>query len=453
LEIDAAVNAVYPIVDENLVEFTNLPKSVLTNGGNIAVMSELPIRLAPQTPEAWQHLIWEALDAFSPGAPIDDLNLLAGRQRQVERLLDIVMQRGQHAILYGERGVGKSSLANTFSVRLIGPTRTLTSVRVSCDPGDDFTRLWRKVLRRLSAEGEALADKYKDSIYPDDIVLDLSAFSLNTTPIIIFDEFDQLQDEGAKLLMATTIKDLSDEPSARATLIVVGVADSVGDLIANHESISRCLKQIPMHRMQPSELKQIILARLPPLGMSIQPDALAYVVALSRGLPHYTHMFGQQAAKKALEARTLMIDTSHVEAAMPSCIEDTDQTVRAQYHAATISPRAGNIYKEVLLAAALAPVDDLGYFAPAALQTPLTAILGRPAKVALFGQHLKNLCDSDHGDILEQVGTERRYRYRFADPMMQPFILMNGIRNDLVSRQQVAQLAASYYEPGLSIEF
>jgi DNA polymerase III delta prime subunit len=412
----------------------------------------LPIPTTPQTPEDWQHRIWEALDAFSPGAPIDDLNLLAGRTRQVARLLDIVMQRGQHAILYGERGVGKSSLANTFSVKLLGGVRTLTFVRVNCDPSDNFSRLWRKVFRRLSTNGESLSDKYSDIIYPDDIVLEMSGFSLNTTPIIIFDEFDRLTDLEARMLMANTIKNLSGEP-IRATIIIVGVADSVGDLIEDHESISRCLRQVPMHRMQPSELRQIITDRLPSLGMDIQQDALAYIAALSRGLPHYTHLFGQRAARKALEGNILIINNSHVEAAMPDCIEDVDQTVREQYHVATISPRAGNIYKEVLLAAALAPVDDLGYFAPAALQQALSTILNRPAKVSLFGQHLKILCDPNHGNMLEQVGTDRRYRYRFADPMMQPFILMNGIRDRLVTREQVEKLAASYYEPKFSIEF
>jgi hypothetical protein len=407
----------------------------------------------PKDDAGWQTLTWEAMEAFTPGAPIDDLNLLAGRKRQVERLVDIVMQRGQHAILYGERGTGKSSLAGTFPIRLAaGPTRTLSCVRVNCDPSDNFTRLWRKVFRRLSIGGEPLSDKYPAEIYPDDVLIELSSFSLNTIPIIIFDEFDRLRDQNAKTLIANTIKDLSDEPT-RATIIIVGVAESVGDLIADHESISRCLRQVPIHRMQPSELRQIIVDRLPGLGLDIQPDALAYIVALSRGLPHYTHLFGQQAAKKALKQRRLLIDVSHVEAALPACIGDTDQTVREQYHAATLSPRAGNIYKEVLLAAALASVDDLGYFSPAALQAPLTVILHKPAKVSLFGQHLKTLCDSDHGNILEQVGTERRYRYRFADPMMQPFILMNGIRSRLVTREQVAQLAASYYEPKFDIEF
>src|SRR5262249_10680837 len=157
----------------------------------------------------------------------------------------------------------------------------------------------------------------------------------------------------------------------------------------------------PMHRMFPYELREIVTARLPPLGMDVQPDALAHMIALSRGLPHYAHLFGQQAAKKALQSRKLIIDLSHIEAALPECIEETDQSVRNKYHEAPISPRAGNIYKEVLLAAALAQVDARGYFAPADLRKPMERLLAREeVLVSVFGQHLKNLCESDRGSIL-----------------------------------------------------
>jgi Cdc6-like AAA superfamily ATPase len=406
----------------------------------------------PETDEDWMARIWDVMDAFSPGTPLEDVNLLAGRQKQLDKLLEIVMQKGHHGILYGERGVGKSSLANTFSTKLLGGVRSLTFITVNCDPSDDYSSVWRKVFRRLSVDGKPLSEKYPDAIYPDDVVLELAGFSLNTIPIIILDEFNELRDEGARNLVAHTVKGLSDKGS-RATVIIVGVADNVGDLIEENESVSRCLKQVPMHRMFPSELREIITSRLPGVGMDIQPDALAHIVALSRGLPHYTHLLGQQSAKKALEDRKLIVETEHVEKALPACIEDTAQPVREQYHAATLSSRSGNIYKEVLLAAALAQVDDLGYFAPAALQKSLSEILKKPAKVSLFGQHLKNLCEKDHGRILEQIGSDRKYRYRFREPMMQPFILMNGLRNKLITRKQVDELAASYYEPGLSIEF
>ena len=375
----------------------------------------------PRTNEDWPHRIWDAMDIFSPGLPLDDVNLLAGRKKQLDRLVDLVMQRGFHAILYGERGVGKSSLANTFSTKLLGGVRSLTFVTINCDPSDDYSSVWRKVFRRLQNNGEPISERYPNEIYPDDVLIELYGFSLNTIPIIILDEFNELRDRTARNLVAHTIKTLSDKGS-RATVIIVGVADNVSDLIDENESVSRCLKQIPMHRMFPSELREILASRLPMIGMEIQSGALAHIVALSRGLPHYTHLFGQQSAKKALERRSLVISASDIEQALPACIEDTDRSVREQYHAAILSSRADNIYKEVLLSAALATVDDLGYFAPAALRKPLTEILKKPAKVSLFGQHLKNLCKADHGGILEQTGSERKYRYRFQDSMMQPYI-------------------------------
>ena len=400
-----------------------------------------------QTDEDWKIRIYDVLQAFSPGAPIDEFSLLAGRLSQIDKMIETVMQRGQHAILYGERGVGKSSLANTFATRFFAQARSLTCISVNCHPSDDFSSVWRKVFRRLKRNGQALAQTYNGNIDPDEVVIELSGFGLNNKPIVILDEFDKLSGHEARNKIANTIKNLSDH-SVTTTVIIVGVADSVGDLIEEHESILRCLRQIPMPRMAPNELKEIIEKRLPALGMGIQPDALAHIVALSRGLPHYTHLFGQQSAKKALESRSLTINIGYVDRAIPDCIEETAQTIREQYHRATLSAHQGNIYREVLLAAALIQVDDLGYFAPVDLRCTLAGLINRPElKGSLFGQHLKTLCNDDRGSILEYTGSARKYRYRFVEPMMQPFILMHALRAGIITRQQVNAIAATHYEP------
>ena len=54
-------------------------------------------------------------EAFSPSAPIDHQALFAGRMSQMTDVLNAIGQKGQHAVLYGERGVGKTSLAWVLS--------------------------------------------------------------------------------------------------------------------------------------------------------------------------------------------------------------------------------------------------------------------------------------------------------------------------------------------------
>ena len=50
-------------------------------------------------------------EVFRPAAPIDRRSLFSGRFEQIGELFAIVGQPGQHAVIYGERGVGKTSLA------------------------------------------------------------------------------------------------------------------------------------------------------------------------------------------------------------------------------------------------------------------------------------------------------------------------------------------------------
>src|SRR5215216_5318327 len=148
----------------------------------------------------WQAKEYEAIQLFSPGAPIDEDALFAGRTAQIDLLVEAVLQRGQHAIIYGERGVGKTSIARTFSKRLITPTSGLSAIQVNCDPGDTFTSLWKKVFIDLSYEGGAVVDDFPGTIAPDDVRRTLDSFDINTTPVIILDEFDKLASQEARSL-------------------------------------------------------------------------------------------------------------------------------------------------------------------------------------------------------------------------------------------------------------
>ena len=65
--------------------------------------------------------------AFTPAAPVDDQSLFAGR---VDQLMTCSMAMGQHGVhigVYGERGVGKTSLANILP-KVVNEAARITDV-------------------------------------------------------------------------------------------------------------------------------------------------------------------------------------------------------------------------------------------------------------------------------------------------------------------------------------
>ena len=86
-------------------------------------------------------------EAFRPAAPIDRRSLFSGRTEQIQDVFSVAAQPGQHAVIYGERGVGKTSLA-TVAAELLRSANVLTA-RATCDRGDDFGSVWRKALNEI----------------------------------------------------------------------------------------------------------------------------------------------------------------------------------------------------------------------------------------------------------------------------------------------------------------
>src|SRR5947209_14428963 len=114
----------------------------------------------------------------------------------MNQVLAAIMQPGRHAILFGERGVGKTSLAQVLvDLERDNGFRTLRDGTIDCDESDDFTSLWSKVFGDLSVTYESI----DTLISPDDVRVALSRFEEPT--LIVLDEVDQLKDENAKSLL------------------------------------------------------------------------------------------------------------------------------------------------------------------------------------------------------------------------------------------------------------
>jgi DNA polymerase III delta prime subunit len=404
---------------------------------------------APVDQERAVELSIEASRVFTPSAPINDRALFAGRLPQIEQVMDAVNQRGRHAIIFGERGVGKTSLSNVLATFLRGGN--IVSRRIGCDAGDSYDSVWKKMFMEFQFQQVAeiggfgkpslppRADAADDIISPDVVRRQLVLWSQNSHPILIIDEFDRIDDR-YRTIFADTIKTLSDS-SVNVTVLFVGVAESVDELISEHQSIERALAQIKMPRMSEEEIKEIITTGATRLGMSIDGDSLSRIAQLSQGLPHYAHLLGLYASRTALAMLSLEIGSDVLSSAITSALQGIQQSIRSAWQKATLSARKDNLFADVLLSCALAQMDELGTFASQDVRLPMRMVTGKPYDIPAFAQHLNEFSEPKRGNILKKIGGSRRFRYHFTNPLMPPYLIMRGFAEGKVSAALLDQLS------------
>ena len=391
--------------------------------------------------EAPLELRFRVDDVFSPSAPVTRRDLFAGRQQQLQDLIHVILQKGQHAVLFGERGVGKTSLVSTLAEFMDG---RLSAIRVSADASDNYTTLWQKAAESVrlaetrSTLGFAGGEKETrftgasmlpsgegDHLTPQDAVRLLSQLCASEPLVVIFDEYDRVEDARARSLMADTLKTLSDQ-AVDTTVVLVGVADDVHTLIASHPSVERGLVQIHMPRMNREELIDAFSRALQLVGMTADSAVVERIATLSQGLPHYTHLLGQGAARAASLESATHLTVSHLDASVAVALRRAGESVRQAYEQSIVRARRG-IYPEILLAAVLSQRDAYGAFSVAAVRDTLERIVRR--EVRGLTNQIAALTENGRGGALQKLGAGKTARYRFMNPLLEPFVLMRGLEH------------------------
>jgi len=209
--------------------------------------------------------IADASIVFTPGAPVNSKAFFSGRKDQVRRVAETIPAAGRHPVIYGQRGVGKTSLANMIRDLF----DDFLAVKISCDGSDTFTSIWNRILQNSSIDFKTQAlgftsDAASRTILLSDILGPATPAAaevgqllakIGKFTVFIIDEFDKVSDEATKRAMADLIKIVSDT-APRTTLVIVGVADNITQLVGGHPSIERNLVQIELPTMNDDEITE-----------------------------------------------------------------------------------------------------------------------------------------------------------------------------------------------------
>ncbi len=375
--------------------------------------------------------IMMASQVFTPGYPVQQKDLFSGRSDQLNRCVEAIIAPGRHPIVFGQRGVGKTSLANILSQSL----QNVTSVKISCDGGDDFSTIWNRVLFTASVEFKKKAFGFSRSEETTTVTL---AEALGHNPnnvkpaevasilqkvsgycVVILDEFDKVVDSPTKMAFADLIKILSDT-AGNVTLIIVGVAEDIHQLVGEHPSIDRNLVQIELPLMTNTEVLEIFNSGMSRLKINLDEAVQRAFPELVGGFPHYAHLLGLCSAKACINNMQPALSSELFDVACNLAVEDAIEKYRDAFAQATATTQSSR-YPAILASCGYAATDARGVFRATdvvdALRTKLKQRVTIQAVVPALGEFLTN----SRAHVLRAINVGGRKCYRFSDPMMRPF--------------------------------
>jgi len=386
---------------------------------------------------------------FTPHAPVKLQELLFGRAEALKQLVNQVHTPGAFPILFGDRGVGKTSIAMVV-LTLIRMSNTHSGKTYfdskRCSSSETIESIFEKTMEvcgvdlSLVESTQTVESAGGSGVNVGFIKADVGAKRTksqkhstnirNVTPstiadlilknlkggLLVIDETDAIKDEAVKYQLAEIVKLLSDGHS-NFKIMLVGVAELSSALTAGHPSIGRCGVETKLDLMQEAEIQKIIRAgalRIKP-SMDFDRDVIKRIAQLSGGYPYFAHLCALKCVEDALRENRKFIRTHHLPSALKSAAYEAEQTLRASFDLATSSATTG-MYRVVVDAAAQFGSAN---FSASDLRKKIQTMTNKDTTQSALNNLFKKLVSDNHACILHRVA---KGTYRFSDPRMPSYV-------------------------------
>ncbi len=263
--------------------------------------------------ESINERVAEVRRVFNPHQPIANQKLFSGRVSQLNQAVTALRTPGKHPIVFGARGVGKTSLANI--VKIIAPLDHYVAVSTQCNSSSTFVSIIKALMAGIiherkkeiagftsQVEGERVAlSSYLPDNFSQENVVNLIR-QLGARVLFIIDEFDRVKSVD-RTRMSDLIKAASDIGGDSLKLLIVGVGETLDDLVKDHPSIERNIAEVHMVLMSGDEIREIVQKGSAELNLEFDPDVVEKIVQCAQGFPYFAHLLAQHSSVEALRKK------------------------------------------------------------------------------------------------------------------------------------------------------
>jgi len=366
--------------------------------------------------------------AFTPANPQHNAVRFVGRREQLARIRQAIMEEQAHVCLCGERGRGKTSLANlaTEAARAAG----FTVARYSCTAESDFEDILRGLARSLpdrlllSSPRQTSALIGCEAMFPPGPlqpwhVLALPGQLVDCRLILMVDEFDRLPSDVTRTRIADTIKLLS-EHAAPVFFFIIGASDSLEQLLGRHPSIQRSVVGVSLPLLTNAEVEEIVLRGARHSGLEFSAQVRTCIAALARGVPYHAQLLALRAGQAALDRGDMAVSAADLRYAIERTITEAAPRVIVLYEALTQGEKAGPM-TSLLRAIAAGEQDRFGRFRATYTPEGRITVAGTSADPGLWARLL------DTGAVRRCIGAGADI-YSFAEANFAHYVLLRMVR-------------------------
>lgn len=275
--------------------------------------------------------------AYPVSQPVSDLRQFAGRRELLTSVIRSIEERRMHVVLYGDRGIGKTSLLHIIAL-LAKDARYLVRYS-SCSASSDLDSTFRAIAEDIpllyhekgdptSAQveaGKTLADLFETTRLTPAALSEVFDGVSGTRLLIILDEFDRTENADFRREVAELIKNLSDR-SSKVQILIGGVAENLSELIRQIPSIRRNLLGIPVAKMTDEELAEILTNGQAISGLPIDKATQDKLIGSANGSPYLANLIAHQASSRAIERGGKSVSGTDLKDALATMAEE--QTLR-----------------------------------------------------------------------------------------------------------------------------